>query len=261
MADFIINDDNWESVAIDDHHARGAIPRPKGEHSIYGTGLDEDEFPLIPRSQWSERIKEQEATKTRLSDLRTWPALDQGQWGYCWAYSSTAAVMLLRAKAGMPYRRLSAHAVACKIMNFRDRGGWGALSMDWMTDHGVPDVEHWPEQSMNRQNNNDNTWRNAAEHRITEGWIDLDISHPADADLSFEQVATLLLCNIPVVVDFNWWAHSVCAMDLVETSPGQFGLRILNSWSDNWGEKGTGVLEGRRAIPDGACAPRAVVVT
>lgn len=261
MADFIINDENWMQVASNAGRAKGAIPRPKDFHSGFGVGLDEDEFPLIPRDQWSERIREQEANKTRLSDLRHWPALDQNGQGYCWAYSSTAAVMLLRAKAGMPFRRLSAHGVACKIMNFRDRGGWGALSLDWITENGIPDVEHWPEKSMSRQNDKPETWENAAEHRITEGWIDLDISHPADADLSFDQVATLLLCGIPVVVDFNWWAHSVCAMDLVETSPGQFGLRILNSWSDNWGEKGTGVLEGRRAIPDGACAPRAVVVT
>src|SRR5215510_16012364 len=37
----------------------------------------------IPRSEWSARIKDLEAQRARLSDLRTWPSLDQNGQGYC----------------------------------------------------------------------------------------------------------------------------------------------------------------------------------
>ena len=63
---------------------------------------------------------------------------------------------------------------------------------------------------------------------------------------------------LPVVVDLNWWGHSICAMDPVEVEPGSFGIRILNSWSDKWGDLGEAVLRGSKAHPDGSVAPRVV---
>ncbi len=56
--------------------------------------------------------------------------------------------------------------------------------------------------------------------------------------------------GFPVVVDYNWWSHSICALDLVSLSP--FRIRIWNSWGDSWSEGGTGILEGGKAIPNGA---------
>ena len=265
--DFVIGED-YECEAPDGQ-SFGLVPRdfsrrPAGYYST--SSPFSVDMPLIPRDEWSQIIKDKEATKSSLSDIRNTandgqpiPSLDQNGQGFCWAYSTTACVMLLRAAANQPYVRLSPHAVACKIFNFQDRGAWGALSMEWIAKNGVPSDEYWPQKSMSRQHDNDTTWRDALKHRITEGWLDINVSHPADAELAFEQVATCLLMNQPVVLDFNWWGHSVCGMDLVETDPGQFGIRILNSWSDNWGQNGTAVLKGRKAIPDGACAPRAVV--
>lgn len=182
-------------------------------------------------------------------------------------YSGTAAVMLLRAKANMPYVRLSAHAGACIIKNYRDQGGWGAQGLDRLRSHGQPSVQHWPEKSMNRSNDKPETWENAALHKVTEGFIDLDAAQ-YDRKLSFQQVLTCLLRNIPVIADFNHWGHSVCLMDAVDFAPNKsnrdesrYAVRLINSWTDNWGTRGTGVLTGRKAIPDGATAPRAVVVS
>lgn len=252
--------------------ATGLIPR---DYASFPQGCYASAPPaqikLIPRTEWSERIKDMEATKSRLSDIRlrgnygkAIPSLDQnsgrndGKWGYCWAHSTTHAIMLVRAAANMPYVPLSAFAVAATIKNGRNEGGWGAQSLDFITERGVPDQRFWPQNNVNLANGTAECWANAALYKPVEAWADL--ASPQDVrDLTFDQMATLLLQRIPVVVDLYWWSHSVCAMDLVETSPGQFGIRILNSWSDSWGDQGTGVLAGSKAIPDGAVAPTVVV--
>tara|TARA_R110000803_G_scaffold114775_2_gene183190 strand:- start:896 stop:1699 length:804 start_codon:yes stop_codon:yes gene_type:complete len=265
MSDFIINDNSQITCF---NHPRGLVKRDYRSNPVgcYSTSTPWSmEVPVIPKAEWSERIKDMEANKSRLSDIRDkadggnqMESLDQNGQGFCWAYSTAACVMLLRAAANMPYSRLSPHSVACKIYNFRDRGAWGALSMEFMSENGIPEEKYWPQKSMSRQYDNPETWENAKKHRITEGWMDLNLN-AYDRELSFEQVATCLLSRIPVVLDYNWWGHSVAGMDLVETSPGKFGVRILNSWTDDWGSKGTAVLEGKKAIPDGACAARVTI--
>lgn len=217
---------------------------------------------LIPRSEWSDRLRDQIAKKARLSDIRdagsggqSIPSLDQNGQGFCWAYSTTSAVMLLRAAANQPYVRLSAHAVACKIKGFRDEGGWCGLSAKFHREQGCPSVALWPEKSMSRQNDRPETWANASLHKVSEEWVDLTQS-VYDQNLTFDAVVTCLLCGIPVAVDFNHWSHSVCGTDAVEVESGSFGLNIWNSWSDGWGSRGMGVLRGSKAIPDGAVALR-----
>lgn len=263
----IINDSNYREfinpVVNGEVKMQGLIPRNYSIHprGCYGAAQAIN-FPTIPRSEWSDRIKEKVAMKSQLSDIRMRgnngspiPSLDQNGKGYCWAHSTTQAVMMLRADMGQPYVPLSAYAVACVIKNYRDEGGWGALSLDFATNRGIPSQEFWPQQSMDRANDNPNTWKNAALHKVGEGFVDLAVA-AYDRTLSFEQVATCLLCNVPVVGDFNWWGHSVCLLDLVEIEAGDFGVRILNSWSDSWGEIGMGILQGSKAVPDGAVAPR-----
>jgi len=180
--------------------------------------------------------------------------------GNCWAYASTAAVMLLRAVQGLPHVRMSAHAVGCKVKGFRDQGGWSAQSLDFIKEQGVPSVEKWPEKSMNRSNDRPDVWANAARHKFTEGFVELSAA-VYDRDLTFDQVMTCLLSRIPVPVDLMWWGHAVCAVDPVEVEPGSFGIRIWNSWTDNWGEKGMGVIRGQKAIPDNAVAPRVAMAS
>jgi len=272
--DFIITDAN-ESVG----GMRGLIPRnysanPVGsyEGSVTFDKLN-DELSLIPWEDMPGMIEEKVKQKSQLSDIRNaaygspFKSLDQNGQGYCWMYSGTVAVMLLRAKANMPYVRLSAHAGACIIKNFRDQGGWGAQGLDRLRSHGQPSVSLWPEKSMSRANDRPETWENAAQYKVSEGFIDLDAAQ-YDRKLSYQQVLTCLLRNIPVIADFNHWGHSVCLMDAVDVAPAKsnrdesrYGVRLINSWTDNWGSNGTGVLTGRKAIPDGSTAPRAVVVS
>lgn len=275
--DFVIDDANYmERCFVKTHGSDigyGLIPRNYSANPVGyidgSTTFDRlnDDLPVIPWSEMPDRIAEKVATKSQLSDIRTFPSLDQNGQGYCWSYSTTGAAMLLRAKAGMPYVRLSGHANAWVIKNGRDQGGWGAQSLERAMTHGIPDVDHWKEKSMSASNNTAETWANAALHKISEGFIDLDAAQ-YDRRLSFQQVLTCLINNIPVISDFNWWGHSVCAMDAVDVNPARsasdpsrYGVRILNSWTDSWGERGTGVLTGSKAIPDGATAPRAITLS
>lgn len=261
---FVIDDATSNDVLFPDGYGRGCVER---DYSVQPMPMQAVEFPLIPRSEWSARIKEKEQTKSRISDVRRrcgpngglMPSLDQGPVGYCWAHSTVHGAMLLRGLQGQAYVPLSAYAVAATIKGGRDEGAWGALSMDFAISRGIPSQSFWPQGSRDLSKGTAACWENAKLHRVTENWMDL-ARQAWDRELSFDQVITLLLSDIPVVGDFNWWGHSVILMDAVEVEPGSFGVRILNSWSDGWGDKGEAVLRGSQAIPDGACAPRSVAV-
>ena len=265
----LIDDTTPTDITHDPRFARGCIPPDYRMHPEAAPlrKAAPGEITLIPRGEWSARIKEKTALGSHLSNIRRTsgpnggaiPSLDQNvgdgvRWGYCWAHSSTHAHMLLRAIMGQPYVQLSAFQVAAIIKNYRNDGGWGALSLDWIEKNGQCSTALWPQLGVNPKYDTPASRAEAAKHKITADWADLS-QQMWQRDMSFDAVATLLLSNVPVVCDFNWWGHSVCAMDLVEVEPGSFGIKILNSWSDQWGDAGEGVLRGDKAIPDGAVAP------
>ncbi len=264
-----------DKPSIIDDSTSNDILYPKG----FKTGYDPDqvekgwfqalpsEIKIIPRSDWDARIDDQEKYRSSLWHLRQtaangsqMPTLDQNGQGYCWAYSTTRTVMYDRVRANLPYRRLSAHAVAWKVKGGKDQGGWCGLSAKYIRENGVPDVDHWKEKSMSSSNDTAETWANAAQHKITEDWVDLT-RDLYDQNLSFDQLATCLLMNIPCAVDFNWWGHSVCAIRLVRVEAGSYGIGIDNSWTDSWESNGYGILRGNKAIPDGAIATRVTVAS
>jgi hypothetical protein len=276
--ELVIDDSNYREfigdVVVDGQiKSRGLVPRDYAKQpygSIAGVKpFDPHDIKIIPRNEWSSRIKDKQQAESQLSDFRLRGdsgqmvrSLDQNGQGYCWAYSTTGCAMLARMVANEPHVRFSAHAVACVIKNFRDEGGWGALSLDFLIKRGVPSVEFWPEKSMSHQYNNDATWENAAQYKCSEGWTDLTRA-AYDRELTQDQVMSCLLQNIPVVGDFNWWGHSVALMDAIEydtslslSDENRWGVRLLNSWSDRWSDRGMGLLRGRKAIPNGAVALR-----
>lgn len=226
-----------------------------------------DEMELVPESEDDARYDYQEETKSSLEYLYlgedgNTPAfvnLDQNGQGFCWAYSVGQANMIQRLRMGLPLVRLSPHAVACKIKNFRDEGGWCGLSAKFAKDTGYPSEQFWPQQSMAKKNDNAETWANAALHKIVDDWVDLR-KQVYDQNLTMRQLTTCGFNNNPGAVDFNWWGHSVCFLRRVRIAKGDWGTLILNSWK-NWGRFGLAVLRGSQGRPDGAIAIRSVGIS
>ncbi len=260
----VIDESNWRDhvapVVDGQIKAHGLVPR---DYASYPREMfaPPSQLQIIPQSEWRDRLKEKVARKAELSDIRgDVPSLDQNGQGYCWVYSVGATIMIRRLASGQKYVRPSPHAVACKIKGFRDEGGWCGLGAKFGRDVGFPDESVWPQKSMDRSLDNPETWKNAAKYKITDDWVDLAAA-VYDQNLSFAMIATCLLLNNPCAVDFNWWGHSVCALDLVEVEANSWGIRILNSWTDGWGQRGMGVLRGRQAIPNGAVCTRGVIAS
>ncbi len=268
MSDLIIIDDsNWtEHFEAPDHpdgtpRKKGLIPRNYSTHPVgcYAFAKPLPDELIIPRSEWKDRLAQQKADKARVIDIRNhgWktdegskpiPSRDQDGKGYCWAHSSVSAMLLIRALMNEPYVDLSAFAVACIIKKYRDEGGWGAESLEWIAKNGVPTSEFWPQQSMKKTNDNPAMRENAALHKFVD-WYDLE---PRNLD----HFVTACLNNWPIVSDFDWWGHSVCTMCLEEVGNDVSSLVswILNSWGDGWSANGAGQLKGKKALPDAMLA-------
>lgn len=256
MPELVIDDSTSNDVLFPADKGRGHDPA----QVVRGMFAPPSEMKLIPRSEWSARIKEQERLKSRISDILLAagvPSLDQSQSNYCWGHSVVGAVQAQRALANQPYVPLSAYAVCSTIMNGANRGGWCGLSAQFARERGIPSQASWPQGSFRGTFDA----ANAALHKVTEDWTDLAAGHVAEQNLTFDQLATCLLTNTPCATDWNWWSHSVLACDLVEVEPGSFGVRIRNSWGDSWEQKGFAVLRGQKAIPDGALAIRVTPAT
>ncbi len=232
----------------------GLIPRDYSTHPIghYKSIPPFFGIPMMTDDEIQAAIVRKNAEKSWLSDLRDVgmfgspiPSRDQNGKGYCWAHSSVSANLLIRARDNQPYADLSAYAIACIIKGYRDEGGWGAESVDWQVANGVPTSKTWPQQSMSRSNDNAAMRAEAALYKPVGVWADMQ---PNDN----RALATCLCKDDPVVVDFNWWSHSVCACRLVSWNP--LSIWIWNSWGDSWSNNGMGVLSGSKASPDGQVA-------
>lgn len=235
----------------------GLIPRDFGYYpqGFYDAAKPFD-LKLVDEKDIPHLIDQQESERSSLQHLRDQGdngkqirSYDQNGQGFCWAYSSTAAATMARVVAGNPHVRLSAHKVGCFVKQYQDQGGWNAQSIEHIATVGVPTEDLWPAKSMSRSNDTPEMRANSLQHRFVE-WMDL----VEGGDELKLQVATALLLNIPMAMDFNHWGHSVMGCRLVRWDP--FTVRIWNSWQDGWGDKGMGDLVGWKALPNGAIACR-----
>jgi hypothetical protein len=231
----------------------GLVPRDYSRHPV-GCMAFAPAFPdseLVPESEWADRLAENRKTKSGLLDLReahyeVLRSLNQDGLGLCWAFSSTKAVMYLRALANEAPLRLSAWWVAGVIKNWRDEGGWGAASLEKIVNGGVPAESYCP--SYKRSYDTPECRANAALHRVTEWWDGAEDSRAAQ-----KQLVSMLLKRTPCVVDLNAMGHSMCAIDIGSLNP----LEIIydNSWGEQ-GEKGLYRGKGAYASPNGLSIPR-----
>jgi hypothetical protein len=256
-----IIDDNSPSDTTHGHgFGKGYEPRDFKKDPLEMFAELSTNFKLIPKSEYSARCEEQKREQSSLVHIRNRaddgkpiPSLNQGAFPFCWSHSSTSAFMIARAVANLSYVPLSAFSVACPVKNYRNEGGWCGQSFKYMTDVGVASQKFWPQGMNNRSYHTQEMLGNAALHKITEGVYDV-ARQVWDQELTQDQIDTLLLSNVPMALDFNWWSHSVCGLAVVEVEPGDFGRVIWNSWGDSWSENGLAVLRGKKKLADGAVA-------
>lgn len=257
----VIDDSNFAKYARDftasdgNDRLRGHIPRdwdatPQGSLGPFAAAFD---LPLIPRDEWPERIEEMERTKSSLSHVRRQAQLksqDQDGTNYCWIHAVVSAMRLIRALNGQPDIGISAASGGAIIKSYRNQGGWCGQALEYIVEHGVCSTEYWPENAIQKKYDNEESRANRALHKVPE-WYDL-------ARRNFDQAMTLVLMRIPISAGFNWWGHAICLMAPVLLGPKKFGIKIWNSWGDDWSDQGESVLAESKATPDDAVAPRVV---
>ncbi|NBW16500.1 MAG: hypothetical protein EBR82_51815 [Caulobacteraceae bacterium] len=218
----------------------------------YEYGDVADPFPaslLIPQSEWQARIQEMEASKSRLSDmirLANLPPKDQASTNYCWINAPTHACEIVRLQQGQPMVILSPASAGAQITNYRNVGGWGKDGLQFIVDHGLVPVDKWPANAINPKYATPENLQLAKQYRVVE-WTELK-------PRNLQQLMSMLLRRIPVAVGYNFWSHEVVAVDPVWIDGGP-AIRIRNSWK-GWGDYGFGILQGSKALPDDAVAPR-----
>lgn len=234
----------------------GLIPRDFKKHPVgcmaFAPAFPDDQ--LIDSSEWADRLNEIRTTKSGLLDLRTanydiLKSLDQNGYGLCWAFSSTKATMYTRAIMNEPPVVLSAWYVAGIINGWADQGGWGANSLKFIRETGVPAIDKCSKYS--KSSVAPDVLESAALHKVTEWWDGSD-----DPTTAQKQLVSMLLSRIPCVVDLNDMGHSMCAIDIASLNP----IKIIydNSWGEQ-GDHGLYVGQGARARPDGLVIPRVSV--
>jgi hypothetical protein len=257
MARLVINDSNFHlmlsPVVNGETKEMGCVPRnfaamPYGSLP-YAAPFD---MPLMSDQEIEDRIADQARNKDSLEHIRAdckIRSLDQDGWPYCWAFSTVKAVMLLRAAQNQPTVELSAWAVGAIVKGYQKQGGWCQESLELLVSMGCPSLAVWPQGEVKRSLDTAEMRADAGTRKVTE-WMDMEARNK-------RQTASNLLRNIPTMVEYNWWSHSVCAVRLLSWSP--FKILIDNSWSPTWDTDGMAEIEGSKAVPDNQACPRVTV--
>lgn len=210
---------------------------------------------ITDSSAMQARIQEMKDTKSRLSDLAIaagLPCKDQNGTNYCWINAPTYCVETVRVVQNQPMVILSPASAGGPIKGYRNVGGWGKEGLEWIIAHGLVPVAQWPANAIDSRYNTTENKQLALKFRATEWW--------ELKPRSKQELFSCLFHRIPIAVGYNWWRHEVTAVD-PEWMDGELVLRIRNSWAMSWGDKGFGILQGSKMLPDDAVAPRTALAT
>jgi len=256
----IIDETNWREHAGEN----GVVIDPDGQRRLMACKprrapvgslryAVKPEFDLIPRNEWSSRIKDIKAagidTRSLLKQKGV-PAFDQQQTSTCHAQSAALGGIIIRARQGEATVILSPGSISGPITGYRDEGAYIEDDLRQLADYGAASVEFVPANQISRRGWKPGAEQNALLHRVTK-WIDMG---GRDSRM-FDRCATQLLLLNAVCVAYDWWGHAVTLTALVEVSPGVFGFEFRNSWGASYGDDGYAVLVEGRGTPNAAYSP------
>ena len=210
---------------------------------------------LIPEHEWQARIQEMEERKTRISDILDQakvPVLNQQNTNYCWAFAPTMCLMAMRAVQNQPMVVLSPASVAGPITRYRNVGGYGGDSLQYIIDNGIVPESMWPQTAIDRRYDTPESQAERAKYMATDWWS----LRPRNTQ---EQISCLLR-RIPISTGLNYWAHQICDIDPVWVN-GRIGVRFRNSWDVTWGDKGHAIRQGNKMPGDDMTCIRVAVAS
>ena len=238
----IIDDSNYKVLADDRNtrDMRGLQPRDYGRHPFGSMPFGTFPFPVIPRSEWRDRIEEGHAKKTFAiyHSLRMKvPRLNQKRLPYCWMYGTVGAIQTARAMHGLKTVHLSATSAAGPGKRYREEGGWAGEAIGYINEYGIATVNEWPEAVNDPRYFNPS--REVAKNYGIGQWFELRAK-------KFDQLMTCLLMGFPVTVGLLWMGHLM----YVEAPTYPFGGIVTNSWGQEWENDGRIVFLEEKLIAD-----------
>jgi hypothetical protein len=238
----LITDANFAEVvaeSIDGGMGRGYESAQAGP---FLSSAPASQITRLPRSTWADHMRRQEAEK---SSPYHWflnggvQVLNQGSWGFCWAYGVVGAMQTAYAMTGQNAPHLNAHYPAWLGKNGANRGGWAGEALGYIRRWGVPEMSVFSGHQTNRAMfERGEVVASAKLHGVVEfGELPRN---------DYEALVSVLLDPInprPVTMGLNWWGHLIYAVRAVKD-----GILIVNSWGTNWGQRGLSVLSPSRSV-------------
>lgn len=256
-------------VVIDDSNADQYIQQIVDPESPFQGGYEPRDYEgfgitrpytgrIIPRSEWAERIQEQDRLKITPDDHRIagrCRILNQQRTNYCWCFGTVGAMQVAYAQQGGYVPELSAASAAAKIKGYQNVGGWAGEALKYIDNYGVATLNHWPEAVIDRKYDTATMRANALMHRTVPrlGYEELDSQ-------SFDHVVSAILQGWPVTLGLMWWGHLVFGTKVVVLGRNDYGVKIINSWGDRWENGGTAVLREEKCRPHEGIAIKNVTV-
>jgi hypothetical protein len=189
-----------------------------------------DHVKLVPRADWDALAKQIGSGEGMEPFVKF--CLDQDSAGSCATESSTGAVMVCRAFAGLPHVLLNPWFVYHTTSGGRDSGSSIDENLSFIREYGIAPESVWPRSKGWRATPSEEAKAAALAYRIEEFY---EVA-------SVDEMVSCLLQGYAVVYGSN--GHSVLKIKHLDESKGE----DLNSWGTSWERNGFGVWATYRAI-------------
>jgi len=203
------------------------------------SGIYTEAFPLIPESEWIDRIKTMTANGGFIGQRWQPDPKAHYQNGYpiCWAYSGCQSIEAAMIGQGAQFVQLSPESLLGVCGN-KMVGFYIDRAMAWAKEHGIAERRLVPQYKNNERDWSPEWKQNAINYRPLESW-------DCDGRDMKAQLVTALLCGCGGWGGLNWAGHAVYFDGLV-LDGNKIGVHTPNSHGPgkDW------TLFGAKAIPD-----------